>query len=78
MAYKQKQKSKQQHFISFLKEQYFRHWQPAVSVANRGGLSEIRTKINIVLSNMTERKTHYMDFVIQTVSWKIYINDCTI
>ena len=36
----------QQHFISFWKEQYFKHWQPAVSIANRGGLSEIRTNIN--------------------------------
>ena len=54
----------QQHFISFLKEQYFKHWQAAVSIANRGGLSEIRTKINIAPSNMTERKTNYIDFVI--------------
>ena len=37
---------------------------PAVSVANRGGLSEIRTKINIALGNVTERKTYYLDFVI--------------
>ena len=28
----------QQRFISFLKEQYFKHWQPAVSIANQGGL----------------------------------------
>ena len=67
-THKQKQKCKQQNFISFLKEQCFRPEQPAVSVANRGGLSEIRTKINIAPSNMTERKTYYMDFVIQTVS----------
>ena len=31
-------------FFSFLKEQYFKHWPSAVSIANRSGLSEIRKK----------------------------------
>ena len=57
----------QQHFISFLKEQDFKHWQPAAGIANRGELLEIKTKINIAPSNMTEIKTHYLDFVIYTV-----------
>ena len=34
----QQQQQQQQRFISFLKEQYFKHWQPAVSIANQGGL----------------------------------------
>ena len=57
----------QQHFISFLKEQDFKHWQPAAGIANRGESLEIKTKINIAPSNMTEIKTHYLDFVIYTV-----------
>ena len=71
----------QQHFISFLKEQGFKHWQPAAGIANRGesleiktkiniapsNMAEIKTKINIAPSNMTEIKTHYLDFVIYTV-----------
>ena len=47
----------QQHFISFLKEQDFKHWQPAAGIANRGESLEIKTKINIAPSNMTEIKT---------------------
>ena len=57
----------QQHFISFLKEQDFKHWQPAAGIANRGESLEIKTKINIAPSNMTEIKTEYLDFVIYTV-----------
>ena len=71
----------QQHFISFLEEQDFKHWQPAAGIANRGesleiktkiniapsNMAEIKTKINIAPSNMTEIKTHYLDFVIYTV-----------
>ena len=30
-------------------------------------MAEIKTKINIASSNMTEIKTHYLDFVIYTV-----------
>ena len=30
-------------------------------------MAEIKTKINIAPSNMTEIKTHYLDFVIYTV-----------
>ena len=60
----------QQHFISFLKEQDFKHWQPAAGIANRGESSETKTKINIAPSNMTEIKTHYLDFVIYTVEEK--------
>ena len=56
-----------QHFILFLKEQDFKHWQPAAGIANRGESLEIKTKINIAPSNMTEIKTHYLDFVIYTV-----------
>ena len=43
-------KQQQQHFIPFLKEQYYKHWQTAVSIANRGGLSRIKTKIKTLFT----------------------------